>query len=161
MLSSQNGITLRHNPGPTKGSIWVEVLDNHILFTGDSIANDTQPYLKEMEWKDWMDSLELLKDRQEQIDLLVPGRGEVSDFSVVTSMMGYLERMKTLILNHINEGRARDELKNQAYQLLTEFPVEKSLEEWSLCQVIRGLERVYDQVVSSKFPGDNGKDHPT
>ena len=77
ILSSNNGITLHHKPGPTKSSIWVEVPDDRILFTGDSIVNGTQPYLEEMEWQDWMNSLELLTDRQGQLDFVVPGRGEI------------------------------------------------------------------------------------
>lgn len=156
MLSSRNGITLRHNPGPTMGSIWVEVPENRLLFSGDSITNGAQPYLEEMQWQDWMDSLVLLIDREDQFDLLVPGRGEVSNLSVVTKMIGYLDRMKTLILNHIKEGYARKDLGQLAYQLLAELPNETPPGDWGLCQVTRGLERVYDQMVNSNYPSNDG-----
>lgn len=159
LLSTKNGISLRHYPGPTKGNIWVEVPDKRLLFTGDSITNDTQPYLEEMDWQNWMNSLEILNDRQGRYDLLVPGRGEVTDLSIVTSMIDYLDRMKSLALNHFKEGRARDELVHLAYQLLADYPKETPLEEWSLCQVTLGLERVYDQIVSENFPEEDGMDH--
>lgn len=161
MLSSRNGISLQHHPGPTKGSIWVEVPEKRLIFTGDSITNDSQPYLEEMEWQDWTNSLEILNDRQGQYDLLVPGRGEVTDLSVVASMIEYLDRIKSLVLNHFKEGRARDDLNHLAYQLLAENPKETLLEEWSLCQVTLGLERVYDQLVSENFPEEDEMDHTT
>jgi glyoxylase-like metal-dependent hydrolase (beta-lactamase superfamily II) len=161
ILSSRNGISLSHHPGPTRGSIWVEVPEKRLLFTGDSIVNDTQPYLKELEWQDWIHSLETLNDRHGQYDILVPGRGEVADLSVVASMIEYLDRMKFLVLNHVNEGRARDELNHLAYQLLTEYPKETPLEEWGLCQATTGLKRVYDQMFSENIAEKDGMDPTT
>ncbi len=161
MLSSKNGITLHHKPGPTKGSIWVEVPDDRILFTGDSIVNDTQPYLEALEWQDWMDSLERLIARQGQLDLIIPGRGEVTDFSAVTPMIDYLDQMKALVLNHLNEGQARDDLIHLTYQFLADFPPETSPKEWSRCQVLKGLERIYDQITTSKIPNNEKMNHNT
>lgn len=161
MLSSRNGITLHHRPGPTKGSIWVEVPDGRIVFTGDSIVNGTQPYLEEMEWQDWKNSLELLTDRHGQLDFVVPGRGELTDLSGVTPMIEYLDRMKDMVLNRLNEGRSRDDLIHLSYQLLAEFPFETPPGEWSRCQIIVGLGRIYDQIAARKIPGDDEMNHTT
>ena len=161
MLSSRNGITLRHKPGPTKGSIWVEVPDDHIVFTGDSIVNGTQPYLEEMDWQDWRNSLEFLTDRQGQLDIVVPGRGDVADLSVVPPMTDYLDRMKDLVLNRIDEGRARDDLIHLSYQLMADFPFETPPGEWSRCQIIGGLERIYDQIAARQTSSHDELNHTT
>lgn len=154
MLSSRNGITLQHKPGPTEGSIWVELPDDRILFTGDSIVTGTQPYLEQLEWQDWMDSLMFLADRQGQLDLVVPGRGDITDLSAVAPMIDYLDRMKAMVLNHFNEGRPRNELNHLAYQFLAEYSIETPSSEWGRCQVIVGLERIYDQIAARKIRGD-------
>lgn len=161
MLSSRNGITLRHKPGPTKGSIWIEVPDDRIVFTGDSIINGTQPYLEEMDWQDWKNSLEFLTDRQGQLDIVVPGRGDVADLSVVPPMTDYLDRMKDLVLNRIDEGRARDDLIHLSYQLMADFPFETPPGEWSRCQIIGGLERIYDQIAARQTSSHDELNHTT
>ena len=60
-----------------------------------------------------------------------------------------------MVVNHLNEDRARDELIHLAYQLLADFPSETPPGEWSRCQVIVGLERIYDQMAASKIPSDD------
>ena len=76
-------------------------------------------------------------------------------------MSNQAEQMKAMVLNHLNDGRARDDLIHLAYQFLADFPPETYPEELNRCQVLKGLERIYDQITTSNTPSNESMNHNT
>ena len=146
ILSSRHTLELSHRPGPTMGNLWVYVADAGILFTGDSVVNGSQPYLAELIWQDWLESLAQLSSGQPHVAVLVPGRGEITDLSAAASMQDYLNRIREIVVDHFAVGGTREELAVQAEQLINEFQLDTLPEVWVQGQVLLGMERIYDDV---------------
>jgi glyoxylase-like metal-dependent hydrolase (beta-lactamase superfamily II) len=68
-------------PGPTPGNVWVHLVKERIVFTGDSVVAGDAPYMKHPRSKDWLNSLTILRRPRFAADLIIPGRGPLTDKS--------------------------------------------------------------------------------
>jgi glyoxylase-like metal-dependent hydrolase (beta-lactamase superfamily II) len=144
-------IVLRHEPGPTPASSWVFIPERKILFAGDSIVYETHPMLAQMNSGQWMDSLQRLSALADEIDVIVPGRGPVCDAHAATAVLEYLVEIRAAVQEHIDAGKSEESLGDYAEDLLDSFPIGTLPREWTKEQIVRGLERVYQELIVEDY----------
>ncbi len=77
--------------GHSQGDVYLEVLDEAILFTGDLLFKDTHPFLGEGDLDSWLQLLDEMKATQPKI--LVPGHGPVADVQAIAELKEYIEEL--------------------------------------------------------------------
>jgi glyoxylase-like metal-dependent hydrolase (beta-lactamase superfamily II) len=151
-ISLHNGrdlIRIRSRPGPSAGTAWVHWPEAGILFTGDSVVSGTHPPLSDLLLAPWLASLQALKGDRRESPLIVPGRGEPGGPELAQAMIAYLELMSAVVEQHIAAGGSRQELAGRAPEILDYFPTPEDGPEWYKREVVLGLQRVYDQLVTA------------
>jgi len=152
ILYDNHRIVLRYMPGPTGGNIWVEIPDKAVLFTGDSLVVGVQPYVAEMYWQAWIDSLNQLAGQgRMQPMLIIPGRGDVANLDSIIRLKKYLQLIRSRVMTHVDNGGRRDELITFAEKLVYEYPPDHLTLDWVHYQVRLGLEHLYDELIALKI----------
>jgi cyclase len=139
-------IVLRHEPGPTPASSWIFIPERKILFSGDSVVVDTHPLVADMHIGQWIDSLHRLTALGDALDVIVPGRGPLCDASSVTPILEYLLHFRALVQEHLDAGNMQESLSDYTDELIEYFPLGSLPIEWIRDQIVRGLERVYQEL---------------
>lgn len=139
-------IELSHNPGPTPANTWVTIQEVNILFAGDSLVSGTIPPLSDFQWRSWLASLKRLTSELSSYSYVVPGRGELTDRSLVQVMIGYLEYIeKTVLKLGISELSSSD-LSDSVEEMLTKMPNDSLPRDWITNELTKGIERLYHQL---------------
>ncbi len=141
---------LTYRPGPSPASTWIKILEEDILFVGDSLVAGTLPVFNYFRWQEWLDSLTLLASEQSSYKVIVPGRGEDFDFDVINKMIGYLETLKQAVITYVNEEPSPVRLHQIASELVDRFPVDSYPRDWLVSELAIGLERLRVELVFNK-----------
>jgi cyclase len=144
-------IVLRHESGPMPSSSWLYIPERKMLFTGDSVVVGTHPPIANMHSKQWIASLERLAELDGVIDVIVPGRGDLTDISAVPPIIDYLRHIRSIIIEHIEAGKTEDSLSEYVDDLLDRFPVGSLPINWVRSQIAKGLERVYQELLVEEY----------
>lgn len=94
--------------GHTKSNISVYVPKDKVLYCGDMILRDIIPNLEEgnvFDWRIWLDSLGIIDEID--IEVVIPGHGGVIQSEA--DVKREVERMKNILNNAINKGKAPTE----------------------------------------------------
>jgi cyclase len=142
-------IHLVHRPGPTPGSLWVELPAAQIIFTGDAVTMGVPPPLADANLEAWLGALAELRKAKAPVRSLVPGRGSLTDKAGVKEMESFLKlaRRKLDSLQHGKKTRA--DAGAAAESLLQAFSVPASLREHYTRRLRVGLEQLYDRELAS------------
>ena len=148
MVLLVDSVTLRfrHEPGPMTSSSWLYIPERKMLFTGDSIVVKTHPPIAQLLCDEWIDSLEALLRHDEAIDIIVPGRGPLTDMSAAQPIIDYLKLAKSLVQMEIDAGNPPLQLEQHVGELIDCFPVGNLPIEWLRAQILKGLERIYQDI---------------
>ena len=155
ILGDGMSIVLKHEPGPTPESSWLYIPERRILFTGDSIVVGTHPPIAEMNSKSWIESLERLTEFDDIIDVVIPGRGPVSDSKAALPIVEYLKEIRRIVQDHIDAGKTGESLSDYVDDLANCFPLGTLPLEWIKGQILRGLERVYQEIIVEEYLESN------
>lgn len=148
LLRDDMDIILRYAPGPTMGSIWVYLPQHAVLFTGDTVVNNTHPPLKQADLRQWRASLDFLEKAMPEVKIIVPGRGPVGDRSLIPSMISYLEKIEAAGREQASSG-SRDAMPDHVADILNHFTDQTVPLEWAQEQVRAGIDRVYNDLVDA------------
>jgi glyoxylase-like metal-dependent hydrolase (beta-lactamase superfamily II) len=102
-------IELIHLPGHTEGSVAVHLVDEGVLFAGDSLFVECYPVLDHADPVRWMKSL--LKLRSLGYQTVVPGHGPVAGREAVDQLYLYFENLLTTVSALKLAGRPTDEIE--------------------------------------------------
>lgn len=144
-------IVLQHEPGPTPASSWLYIPERKILFAGDSIVVGTHPLLSDMNSKQWIDSLHRLTALDDVVDVIVPGRGPLTDMSSVNPILEYLLHIQDLVRAHIETGKMIESLADHVDDLVGYFPVDSLPIRWIKNQISSGLDHVYQEILVEDY----------
>ncbi|MFN2222661.1 MAG: MBL fold metallo-hydrolase [Chloroflexota bacterium] len=147
--SGRGLVNLVSRPGPNAGSAWVLWPEAGILFSGDSVVAGAQPPLSGLLLAQWLAGLKELNNDKRKPRLIVPGRGEPGGPELATSMITYLHHISAVVEQHIAAGGTRQELAGRAREILDYFATPEFGAEWYQREVILGLQRAYDQLVTT------------
>lgn len=147
IVTGSHDIRVRHAPGPSAGSSWVEINEQQVIFSGDIVVSSTHPIVADMLCSKWLASLnELDGIVSSQKTKLIPGRGSLKDEHCLQRLREYLLRFREIVKAHLEEHRSRNELQQKAILFIDDFPLGNLPLEWVRRQIQAGLERLYDEL---------------
>ena len=100
-------VKLIHQPGHTGGQIGVYLPEERVFFTGDNFCNGTQPSLAHSFPLEWVGSLKQIEAME--IDVVVPGHGEICDRNEVAQFRQFIEKCIEMTRTAIQQGKGKEE----------------------------------------------------
>lgn len=88
--------------GHTESDLILYLPDDQILFTGDLVFNACHPYIPHgsiPDWKDWLNFMDSLN-----INVVVPGHGQLGSKEIITTMRGYILSIENLAAEMHSQG---------------------------------------------------------
>lgn len=138
-------IPLLAMPGPTSGSLWVHLPEHGILFTGDSIIVNQHLYISSASTKDWLENLTNLRRSRFTAEVIVPGRGPLTDKSASEPISNYLRLARRRVHSLYRAGRPRADTTSLVPELLPLFPYQAHEVERVQRRIKAGLDRIYEE----------------
>lgn len=135
---------LIHVGGHSESSIIVLAVEDKILFTGDNLVTNTHPYKGQADFRQWIKALEMIKDMD--IDVIIPGHGEICDKAEVGRMLEYFRLMRDRVMRLREEGCSKELVIQQTHELIDYYPIEPGEEALQNTWFDEGVARLYDQI---------------
>jgi glyoxylase-like metal-dependent hydrolase (beta-lactamase superfamily II) len=120
-----------HMPGHTPYQVAVYIPQEKVVFTSDNVFGKVQAWLPQAMPYDWLESLGRLK--QLDVDILVPGHGEICNRQYLDEMSGYIKEWIDAVDAAIKKGLSLEEAQN-TITIGDRYPMEAGTE--SMAQVV-------------------------
>jgi cyclase len=145
----QGDVTVVRVAGNAPGSSWVDLREEGVLFTGDTLITATHPILDASpDTKAWLDTLAMLRRSQFSGVVIVPGRGPLCDQSASQVLSEYIRTVRRRARSLHRTGRPQADMEKFVSELLSMFPVSEERRDQRQRRVQAGLERVYQELQS-------------
>jgi len=137
-------IELIHIGGHTNSTILIYLIEDKVLFTGDAIVSNMHPYKGQANFRQWIEGLGRIQEMD--IDLIVPGHGEICCKAEVKRTLEYFQQMWDRVLELRREGCAKDKVVEHTHDLITFYPIEPGTEKEASMMFDEGTARLYDEM---------------
>lgn len=129
--------------GHTPASLAVYLPQERILFGGDNVTCKEHPVMSQANSREWLRALDRI--REMDVDMIVPGAGEICDKSAIEPLYEYIADMREQVTELFQRGASRREAVEKVV-LQDYFPVPE--DRASRIKRIRreNVERVYTEV---------------
>ncbi|HHX66156.1 MAG TPA: MBL fold metallo-hydrolase [Chloroflexi bacterium] len=136
-------IEVLYMEGHTPSSLGVYLPEERILFGGDNITCNDHPVMSQANSREWLRTLERI--REMDVDMIVPGVGEICDKSAIEPLHEYISDMREQVTELFQRGSSRREAVEKV-SLQDYFPIPE--DRASRIKRIRreNIERVYTEV---------------
>jgi cyclase len=108
-------------PGHTPGQICVEVPEERVVFTGDTVFNDVQTWVMASDVDQWIAALN--KISRLDVDYVVPGHGAVTSLRYLQTQKAVLLEWKSRVAEAVAKGWSRDETIERVH-MRDRYPVD-------------------------------------
>jgi cyclase len=142
LVKGRREMQLLHRPGSSPSAIWVHLPEEKILFTGDSVVINTVPLFAEADIELWLEHLAELRKPRFPADVIVPGRGPLTDKQGVRDLMTFLKSARRKI-DRLAARRGPADGGVLVPEMLEQFSVSPSERE----QVARRLKSGIDHLI--------------
>lgn len=142
-----DSVPIQSMPGPTPGSVWVHLPDRRVVFTGDSVVIGQLPYMAQTQSKSWLDSLTLLRRPRFAADVVVPGRGPLTDKEATQQISEIVRQARRLVQRFHRTGGLRADLGEVLPEFLATLNLSGSEEGEVQRRLRAGLEGIYDELL--------------
>jgi glyoxylase-like metal-dependent hydrolase (beta-lactamase superfamily II) len=143
-------IVVRPVGGATPGSLWVELPDQGVVFTGDVVTQSTHPFMSEATTTIWLERLAELRDANYFATKIVPGRGHGYRRADTQRMTNYLGEMRRRVRQLMTERRSKFDAAELLPEFLGWFPIPNDEHERVQRRIRAGLERVAEELKTEK-----------
>jgi cyclase len=150
LIVGEHVLHLVRRPGSAPGAIWLELPDEKIVFTGDSLTRGAPPPMQEVDLDAWLDSLAELRKARFPAQVIVPGRGDPTDKKAVAVMQDFIRQARRRLQAMVRSKKPRSDLGALAEELVENFQVAHSLREHYARRLRVGLEHLYDQLSAAQ-----------
>ncbi|MBW1767561.1 MAG: MBL fold metallo-hydrolase [Deltaproteobacteria bacterium] len=133
-------------PGHTASQIAVYIPQERVVFTGDNVFYRVQTWLKEAVPYEWLQSLERIA--QLDVDVIVPGHGEVCDKSYLKEQASFIEEWMETIKEAISQGLSKEEAMERI-SFLDRYPMDIGLDAIGPEVQRMNVDRLYDLLKES------------
>jgi glyoxylase-like metal-dependent hydrolase (beta-lactamase superfamily II) len=125
-------------------SICVE--EERVLLTGDNVTAGRHPYKGEGNFTEWMKALRWMKGLE--IELIIPGHGEVCQKSELDRLTEYFSRLWHITEDLIKRGMGREEVIMEVNRLMFNYyEIEPERLEGAKIMFDIGTARLYDEIL--------------
>jgi glyoxylase-like metal-dependent hydrolase (beta-lactamase superfamily II) len=139
-------VALQHRPGPTAGSIWVEIPDARVAFIGDAVMLAEPPYLGEADPEAWLATLEMARKPPYDRYTLLPSKDNRVRGDEIAGMIRFLRKVIGRMERLASRGAAAEAAAAAAGSLLDGFRLTSARREQALLRLQTGLARLYARV---------------
>jgi|GEM_PF-965294 len=142
-------VTLRavHLGGHTPGSICVYAEEDGVLFAGDNVTSGMHPFRGDGNFAEWIEALRWMQELD--IEVIVPGHGEICRKDELDRLMEYLSRLWFITEGLIRKGMGREEVIREVNQRMIDFyEIEPEMLEGTKMLFDLGTSRLYDEILS-------------
>jgi cyclase len=147
----QVDVTVERVAGSAPGSAWIDLREEGVLFTGDTMVAETHPVLDASpDTKAWLDTLAMLRRPQFSGITIVPGRGPLCDQVTSQDLSEYIRVVRRRARSLCRAGRPQTDVEEFVPELLSMFPVPEERRDQLQRRVQSGLERVYEELGSEQ-----------
>lgn len=138
-------ILLEHRPGPSSAAIWLELVQEKVLFLGDFVVPGQPPFLASADIPVWIDQLKILLGKEYRNHLMVSGRGGLIAHDEVHRQVKFLEKANQQ-LEKLAARKARlDEVEALAGPLSASFDSPADVKDLFQQRLRYGLNQYYNR----------------
>ncbi|HUL32099.1 MAG TPA: MBL fold metallo-hydrolase [Thermodesulfobacteriota bacterium] len=127
LFSGDHTFELHQMPGHTLGQSAVYIPQEKVLITGDTVTYKNQIFLHDSEPFLWLESLKRITDME--IDLIVPGHGEVCDKRAIQELSTFIQEWIDAVKGAIRRGMSKEEAMEKI-SFLDRYPMPSVLQSW-------------------------------
>jgi glyoxylase-like metal-dependent hydrolase (beta-lactamase superfamily II) len=135
-------VILEHHPGPSAGSIWVNIPDEHVVFVGDTVVVDQPPFLANSDLTAWLESLDLLQNSYRDY-VIVGGRGGPISGNALVVLQRHLKNVSKGIERLFKRSAPPDATEDLIPALLADFTFPAERQEKYTQRLRNGLYQYY------------------
>jgi glyoxylase-like metal-dependent hydrolase (beta-lactamase superfamily II) len=136
-------LTLLSQPGPTPGSIWVQIPEEEMLFIGSTVPVGA-PDLSQAASKSWLKSLNLLRRGRFSPYTLAPSFGPFVNQAATEPVSAYIRVARRRVHTLYRAGRSRSDTSSLIQEMVENFPAWHDQEDAQ--RVLKsGLEHLYEE----------------
>ncbi|MFN8597672.1 MAG: hypothetical protein U0559_16000 [Anaerolineae bacterium] len=143
-------VIVRPVGGANTGSVWVELPDQGVIFTGDLVTLNTHPFMAEANTAAWLKRLAELGDANSVYTKIVPGRGSSFRRTDMQKVTDYLTDMRVQVRKMLVERRGKFDAAELMPQFLDRFPIPAGETERVQRRIKTGLEKVTEELKAEK-----------
>ena len=130
-----------HLQGHTASEVAVHIPEERVVFTGDNIFYKVQAFLHQGYPEEWLESLKKIGELD--VDVIVPGHGEVCDKSYLSEQASFIEEWVEAVRQAIKQGLSKEEAQAKI-SFLDRYPMGMGLEAMGPEVQKMNVERLYD-----------------
>lgn len=136
-------VVLQHRPGPTPGSIWVEVPEIRLAFIGDTVVLGEPPFLGEADLESWLATLETArKPPYDRYTLLASKDGRIRAEGI-GAMIRFLRKVIHRLEKLGSKAASSEAAAASASSLLEGFRLPATRREQAMLRLQTGMARLY------------------
>ena len=130
-------LQLIHRRGHTNGDLFIHLKELKAVIAGDLIFNGQFPYMGDGYVSEWIEALDYMENQD--IEMVIPGHGDVGGKPIIIAMKHYLLNLKSLVRKQIENGASLKTAKEALRPVLKE-----KYKSWGKPERIDGnIERTY------------------
>jgi len=107
LYTNSHTVEMIHAPGHTLGETAIYIPQEKVVFTGDNFCNGIQPSLDYCYPQEWLASLQQILSLD--VEVVVPGHGEVGDKDALQKFTSFLEEYVTAVQKAIEQDLSKEE----------------------------------------------------
>jgi len=136
-------VRLLERPGPTSGSIWVDVPDKETVYVGDAVTVNEPPYVGQADIDEWLTSLDRLRQSQFEAYKILSSRDGLVDRDQINDMARFLRKVPVRVERMGERADPAGAADTFADELIEDFKVSKSQFEVARQRLRAGLIHLY------------------
>ena len=117
----ESPVLLEHHPGPSSGSIWVNLPEEKVLFIGDAVLKNQPPFLAGSNLKSWLASLNALLETPYKGYIIISSRGGVMTTGNIKNQIDFLKHVHDKLERITTKKPNPATIEKQVTSLLTWF----------------------------------------
>jgi glyoxylase-like metal-dependent hydrolase (beta-lactamase superfamily II) len=135
---------LVHRRGHTNGDLFIFLPTLKAVIAGDLIFNGQFPYMGASYVGEWIEALDYIENQD--IEIVIPGHGDVGGKPIIIAMKHYLLNLKSLVAGQIENGSSLKQTQEALRPVLKE-----KYKTWKKPEWIDGnIERTYMELSFKK-----------
>ena len=139
-----------HQPGPTRGAMWVVLPKEKVVFIGDAVTIKEPPYVGEADLDVWLESLDVLRADEMAGFRLISGRDGRIKREDINPMARFLRKIPVRLDRLVKEDDREAAAEKIARELMDDFFVSSARLEQALLRLKSGLIHLYNR----QYPDD-------
>jgi len=149
-------IILEHHPGPSTGSIWVEVPTQKVVFIGDTVTENQPPFLANADITPWLETLDLLRSRQYRDYVIISGRSGPIKPEAVRTQQALLKFIQQRLEKLAHQNASVDEIEKITPSIHAKIEFPARLKGFYIHRLQQGLSQYYlRQYRPSELPNED------